>query len=334
MISAPSMTATESSRPDRRLLLWYPWLGSFLPGTEYLPPEYYERILKPYVFSGISDLGLFRGFLLRNGNKAGMRALEIGPGTGRATGVVLGALDLHRLVLLDQSHRMIDFLRWRLGQSGRVEFVERDAVTYLSSIRNSYDLVFSLWGLSHSVHQTLGRLGLLRGSRRVYQALRDLFCRGLADGGYFYLVHFDSTSDEQNISLRQRSKITPWLQPGQQSPSKRLLDRVLERLQREGVVDFQVTHLLGDPVIYSDINEALEIFMNFHMEGYLNNSAGVGDVITELRRDLKLFEAPNKTIHVRPACFVYVCQKKPVVAQQRVASIFATTRGLATGWAS
>jgi len=302
---------TENHSPEGRSIFCpqYSWQSFDPQGTEYLTPRYYEKLLKPYVFDDCSDLQIFERFLAWGSPKKRVRALEIGPGTGRATEVLLKTLDTPELILLDQSHRMLGFLGQRFGPQNVSRFVASDAIDYLASMSESYDLVFSLWGLSHSIHQTLSKFGMSFGRSKVCAALQNLFCNGLSSSGRFFLVHFDSTSEEQTIVLRQRSKEFPWFRPGEHSPSKVIIDSVLSDIRRKGLIDFKVEHLHGAPIEYVDLDEALEIFMNFHMEGYFNDTARLKNVLIEVTQDLRRFKQPDGTIRVRPGCFVYTCRK-------------------------
>lgn len=296
-------------RREHSLDLRYPWLSFRNEGTAYLPPDYYRSLLKPYVFNNRSDLEIFGHFLERNTRGEAVRALEIGPGTGRATEVMLGVQRTTHLTLLDQSWRMTDFLKRRLKPRLASKFVVSDAIDYLASSDDSYDFIYSLWSLSHSIHQTLHRSGPHEGRSKVYSALRSMFYRSLSPGGYFFLIHFDATSEEQTIALRQRSKLLSWLRPGEHSPSKVIIDDVLRELGREGVVEFETKHLIGDPIIYSSLDEALEVFMNFHMEGHFNDSSDVDSIVTEISEDLSRWRERDGTIRIRPGCFVYTCRK-------------------------
>jgi len=46
-----------------KLLKRYPWLAKVNTVEDYLPPKYYQHLLKPYTFVGVSDLSLLEKFL-------------------------------------------------------------------------------------------------------------------------------------------------------------------------------------------------------------------------------------------------------------------------------
>ena len=285
------------------------WLRYRCQGAEYLPPEYYSALLKPYIFDGCSDVELFRRFLSRLQLKNHPRVLEIGPGTGRATSVLLESVEPVQLNLLDQSHRMLKFLDNFIPSRVNTSYLVNDAIKFCATTDESFDLIYSLWSISHSIHQFLYRSGLESGARTVVNALQRLLTTSLAPGGYLYLLHFDSTSHEQEIALRQRSKIFTFLRPGETSPSQLMIEQVLRDAALHGQVAFEKTHYVGAPIVYANLEEAMEIFMNFHMEGYFNDSPQVTKVIAELERDLKTHEMNDGRISITPACTVYVCQK-------------------------
>src|SRR5436853_4864768 len=130
---------------DREILKKYKWLNYQYEATEYLPPDYYLRLLKPYRFGGYSDVDLFRNFVAKSALGSGFRALEIGPGPGRGTDVLLEKSLFSEIVLVDQSSRMLSFLESKLTHIESARYVATDAVEYLSNARSRYELIYSLW---------------------------------------------------------------------------------------------------------------------------------------------------------------------------------------------
>lgn len=51
--------------------------------------------------------------------------------------------------------------------------------------------------------------------------------------------------------------------------------------------------------------EALERFMNFHMESYFNESNDVEKIINELKNYFQLFTNEDGTISIKPGCFIF-----------------------------
>jgi SAM-dependent methyltransferase len=282
-----------------------PWIDDAADGPEYLDPVYYDRILKPYVFSGVDDLALFRRYLSRSHLPQKASILEIGPGTGRASRLLSHDRRRFEIDLVDQSQRMLKYLESTLALEGTARYLRSDAVTYLAKTSHTYDCVLSLWSLSHSIHQNIADKGEVRGQGLAAYALRRLFGSVLKRSGKFFIIHFDSTSDEQTVSLRQRCRIEPWLKVGSPSPSQVIVERVLAESAAEGIIRFNKQHMVGSPIIYSDLDEAMEVFMNFHMEGVFNRTREFSRVLDALATDLARYRMPDGTVALEPACFIY-----------------------------
>ena len=89
---------------NSNLRIAYPWLRHRHEGDLYLSPEAYRRLLKSYIFEGTSDLDHFRQFLEEVTNPQDQVILELGPGTGRTTDVLLERLDQNDLTCSTKVH--------------------------------------------------------------------------------------------------------------------------------------------------------------------------------------------------------------------------------------
>jgi len=290
----------------------YPWLKVSTTLEEYVEPDYYDQLLKPYVFDGLTDLDYLRRFVRDSAwpsGPSGIEALELGCGTGRATQVALDEMAFSRLDLVDLSDRMLREVQRRFSGYGFVEYVNSDAIIYLERTDQTYDFVFSLWSLSHSVHEHLKQPG---GDIRVRRAIEKFFMRNMRQGAKLFLIHFDSLSDEQRILMRQWRKLYPlYNEIDRQSPSKRLLDRVLKNLEEKDIINLNVKHYLGEPIEYGSSEEAMEIFMNLHLESTFNSlDTMVAGVVEELKDYLEGFADGDGVIKVTPGCFVYEASKR------------------------
>jgi SAM-dependent methyltransferase len=236
----------------------------------------------------------------------------LGCGPGRATAIATTELAdrFSTFQLVDLSSQMLAASRKRFSNYLQLNYLQDDSVHQLEQTANIYDLVFSLWSLSHSVHQILSARGLQEGTDYVESVLRKFFTTNLAPGARFFLIHFDSLSDEQRILMRQWKKVFPIFSDlDHQSPSEQLVNSLLNKLQSEGVIDFQRTHLVGEKIVYKDMNEALEIFINFHMESYFNDSDLLAGVIAELEAYFQGYLTPSGTIEIRPGSFIYTVKR-------------------------
>ena len=66
---------------------------------------------------------------------------------------------------------------------------------------------------------------------------------------------------------------------------------------------------MGEEIVYSSVKEALEIFLNFHMESYFNKSVLLEEVLDELLNYFKKFTDKNGVIRIKPGCFIYIVKK-------------------------
>lgn len=291
----------------------YPWLRTVTTVEAYVNPEYYNKLLKDYVFLRKSDLVYFEDFLKTAHETNQIHALELGAGTGRATNVFLGTfknLQTH-LRLVDLSASMLAYTKERFKTCPNIEYVESDSIAFLEQDRAVYDVIFSLWSLSHSVHQILTKDGLAKGGRRVRAALRKMIKENMRTGSCFYLIHFDSLSEEQRILLQQWKKVFPiFSNTDQQSPSKLLIDEVLRELEDEKVLAVSCEHLTGEGIVYNDEDEALEVFINFHMESYFNESPLLPTVLEELRTYFHQYKRKDGSLLIKPGCFIYIVKKQ------------------------
>ncbi len=297
--------------PDQ-LHVRYPWLTVTTTVEDYVAPAYYDRLLKDYRFSSRTDLERFQTWLDQTTLPENGRVLELGCGTGRATKLALQTWGNFRsFQLVDLSPQMLQSSQERFsGAYPDLTYTLSDSLYWLEQTTQSYDAVFSLWSFSHSVHQVLTRMGLEEGVPHCKRILSQFLCNHLMPGGVFFLIHFDSCSDEQRILIQQWKKVYPiFANNTVQSPSKLLIDEVLRELEQEGIIRFTQSHLIGDEIVYASEDEALEIFLNFHMESYFNDSELLPEVIDELRTYFQPYTDATGTIRIKPGCFLTTLQR-------------------------
>jgi SAM-dependent methyltransferase len=283
----------------------YPWLSVKTDAKEYLIPAYYDRILKEYRFGGKSDLELLKAVAIEISKTA--EVVEFGSGTGRATKTVIDSIEhIERLTLVDLSKRMLARCKQRFSGLATVRYVASDTIDFLIATKKEYDFAFSLWSFSHSTHQTLSRLGMRAGTKKIRRAVEKFLTKNLRHGGSFFLIHFDSLSEEQKISIKQRRRtFSIFKNNTKQSPSKLLLDKILEHLRKRGVIDFTCKHYVGDPIQFHSLDEVLEYYLNFHMESHFNTSDSINKIIKELSADIEKCRDHDGVIKITPGCFVY-----------------------------
>ncbi|KQU24364.1 hypothetical protein ASG61_20825 [Bacillus sp. Leaf75] len=294
------------------LYLEYPWLNIHTTVEEYIKPDYYNRIIKDYIFDKKSDLELFIEWLEPLLQKKDLRLLELGCGSGRATKVLIekAFFEWNNLSLLDLSQQMLEFTKDKFSHYDNIKFINSDTIEFLYKSTQTYDVVYSLWSFSHSVHQVLTKKGLTEGKKYAQGAIRKFITENMLPGSEFFLIHFDSMSDEQKILLKQWAKVFPIFGDlDSQSLSKLLIDDELVKLEKEGLITFELGHHVGEEIEYTSEDDALEVFMNFHMESFFNESDRLLDVVNDLKNYFRQFTDKSGKVKIRPGCFIYKVRK-------------------------
>jgi SAM-dependent methyltransferase len=298
---------------ESNLFEQHPWLKIQTTVEEYVNPNYYNQIIKDYIFDNMSDIDLFSEWVDAVIKENNLNVLELGCGSGRATEVFVNKYlgDWKELSLLDLSTQMLNYTKEKFQEHDNVRMINSDSIEYLHQATEKYDLVYSLWSFSHSVHQILTRDGFEQGKLYAQTAIRKFIIENMNSKGEFFLIHFDSKSEEQTILLRQWKKVFPLFGDlSQQSLSKQLIDEELGRLRNEGIIQFDSKHYIGEAIEYSSEDEALEVFMNFHMESYFNDSEMMPEVLSELKEYFKDFTDDTGKVKIKPGCFIYKVTKK------------------------
>ncbi len=276
---------------------------------DYLPPDYYIKLLKTYSFSGITDIEIFDNVLKKISTP--FKAMEFGCGTGRGTIQFLKRYPQSDLDILDLSTEMLDYSRKNYAIHNAIL---SDSLNYMQSCNENYDFCFSLWSFSHSVHQHLERFKTEeQGKSHIHNILKKFIENNLNNNGKFFIIHFDSQSDEQKILMKQWAKKSYVYDRGNKlSLSLEAIKDSLEILKSQNLINYQIEHLLGDPIYYDSMEEALEIFLNFHLEGEFNNCSEDkwNSTIKEVEMDLQNFTLADKRLAVRPACYTILIEKK------------------------
>lgn len=279
----------------------YPWLAKVNTVEDYLPPEYYQHLLKPYTFGGVSDLSLLEKFLY---NKNFSKVLELGCGSGRASGTVVSTIPTADYTFSDLSKRMLEAARQYLPKNS--SFVVSDAVEYMENTKDMYDLVYTLWSFSHSTHQHIHRLGIEKAGDYISSVIKKFIRENIVKDGSFFLIHFDSLSHEQSILMRQWKRVFPaFANIEEQSPSKQIIDKTLLELDAKGEITLSINHLQGDAIHYKSEDEVLETFMNFHLETYFNNLPLTESVIDDIKWQISKYRNEDGSYDITPGCYVY-----------------------------
>lgn len=293
----------------KKIIEQYNFLQKTNSIEEYVPPEYYNKLLKPYIFSGKTDLDIFKEYL--NGLKNIKNVLELCSGSGRVSEVAIEVFPDAKFTLNDLSLRMLNYTKDKFKDFGRINFLQSDAVDFIGNLGEQYDLIYTLWGFSHSVHQHIHDEGVKKTRTKIRRLFRKMLDNNMHIGSKFYLIHFDSMSDEQKILMRQWQRVYPaFFDISKQSPSKRLLDEVFHELDDKGEIILSEKHLIGDPIIYENENMLLEIFLNFHLETYFNQLDLLPIVVDDIKEQIKQYKKPDGTFSIKTGCYIYEIEKR------------------------
>lgn len=289
----------------------YPWLNILVENiSDYMDPGYYDKLLKDYVFNGKNDLQIMKEYLQNNFTfDQEIDILEIGCGTGRASEVALDYFKKFKSFdLVDLSTKMMGLAKQKLNRN-ELNFIKEDSIQFMADCTKKYNLVFSLWNLAHSIQPRAIQNGLSEATKYVKETLQKFCTTNLKDKGKLFIFHYDSLSEEQKILTKQKRKYFDiFSEDSEQSYSKKLLDDIFSDLHRNRVISVKTTHYLGDPIEYNSLDEALEIFMNFHLESEFNNLENTNEIVEDIENDLKLYENNGKYL-VAPGLFVYEIAK-------------------------
>lgn len=285
----------------------YPFVAITNSVEDYVSPEYYNKLLKEYSFNKETDLDLFKTWL--NTIDTPKNILELCSGSGRVSKIALKKFKDSTFTFSDLSNRMLQYIEKNFNSNGK--YIRSDAVDYLLKTKEKYDLVYSLWGFSHSVHQHVHKLGYRKAKQKVNYNLCKFINNNISVGGKFYLVHFDSMSDEQKILMRQWRRVyKAFSDISRQSPSKRIIDDTLSKLDDTNKITLKKTHLLGDAIYYKNKKELMEIFLNFHLETYFNKSSLLRYVISDIENLIELYRNKDNSYSIKTGCYIYEITKR------------------------
>jgi len=290
----------------------YPWLKITTTVEDYVKPDYYDYLLKDYIFKSKTDLQLFTEHLATLTDKNCLNVLELGCGSGRSTLAFLNYMKAkeNSLKLVDLSNRMLKFSKKKFINNKNLTFIKSDSLKFLEKDNSTYNLIFSLWSFSHSVHQTLIKMGYKYCREYTQNVIKKMIEINMAKKSSFFIIHFDSMSDEQKILMQQWKKVYPILSDIEiQSPSKLILDEVFETLKKQKKIKLKFIHYEGEEIVYPSTEKALEIFLNFHLESHFNQSSMLPQIINELINYFENFTDYNGFVRIKPGCFIYNVKK-------------------------
>lgn len=285
----------------------YPWLRVNTTLEDYVRPDYYDVLIKDYSAQKVSDLDMLESFV-KSIQTPNPKILELGFGTGRCTDVIMRNLPDSDITLVDLSGPMVG--NGRVKYPG-VNIVQSDSLSFLENCQERYDAFITLWSFSHSVHQHVDKMGFEGAASYVRNVLAKFIEKNLNPGGKVFIIHFDTLSDEQRILTKQWvrdfKKFEKYHENQEQSPSKQILDGAFAGLQSDGMIRGRVEHYVGDAIEYGSLDNAMEVFMNFHLESHFNiGHPKMEEVVSDLEVELSRYVSEDgQAIHVKPGFFIY-----------------------------
>ncbi len=301
------MRASIMNKDLKKIYADHPWLKRTTTLEDYVEPDYYNKILKEYASGGITDLEFFKNFLTKHKDKTNLKILELGFGTGRATNILLNTLKkgTEQVTLVDLSPAMVEWTSKKMTKNN-IRIIKSDNTRYLDETADVFDIMYSLWSYSHSIHQILEKIGIIKGSLLIKRVWTKFIKENMKKDSSFFIIHFDSCSEEQSILMKQYKRDFPlYKNTTKQSPSKELTDNILDELQNSGQIEYSCKHYSGDAIEYKSKEEALEVFMNFHMESYYNEHRELQNVIQDLENYFKKFQKSDGIVSIKPGFFIY-----------------------------
>jgi len=283
------------------------WLNKKNTIDEYVHPEYYNILLKNYSFNKKNDLDYLKEFSVELNPE---KILELGSGTGRASCVVTALHPNASFVFSDLSKRMLDYHKAKTDLMKK-RFVVSDSIDFMNNTAEVFDYVYSLWSFSHSVHQHINNLGIVKAESEIIKTINKFISENIKKDGHFFLIHFDSMSEEQEVLMRQWNRVYKTFSDiSTQSPSKRIIDKALLQNDYEGKIFLTIEHLEGDAIFYKNEEELLEIFMNFHLETYFNDSDLRDIVLEDILEQSKKYKNSAGNYIIKPGCYIYKIKKR------------------------
>lgn len=286
-------------------------------GTEYLAPQYYDTLLKRYAarYNNEEDLDLLSTFIKeRPKNK---NVLELGCGSGRGTQVIAQDAKYEVLTLTDLSKQMLEYVKLSHAFD-RSTCVNVDHFTYLQETTKNYDLVVSLWSLAHSMFPWFQMHGVQSFSI-VESIITKFISTNLNSEGRIFIIQTDGASEEQSLIKRSwflgddsKQQLETQYYKDLQSPSIWILSKVFENLIKQNVlnpIQTNINRVPGAEIEYTSVDEALEIFMNFHLEGEFNESDRFDAVYAFLKNEFEKIQTQKGKLAIGTGFWMYRAQK-------------------------
>lgn len=263
-------------------------------------PSYYLRLLPPYSFEGETDESLLENWLRNQTNKRNKFkvAIDLGCGTGRGT--IILAKYAKKVIAVDINQRMLNFAKTVLKEYRNVELIKDEMFNFISrmvitNFIKKVDLLLFFWSIFYPLNFEFVEISpnfeiKLKEPRKAlkscYEKLKTLFFN-IEKGCKVVIFHYRTDTDEQKIAHKYWKRLFPF--PfGTPSPSRYVLKKFLK--ENSDILQYKWSEVDGK-VIFDNLDNALEVFMNFHFHGIFNRRLSIARrMIQELAEDLRPFQ--------------------------------------------
>jgi len=289
-------------------------------GKEYLSPKYYNKILKKYSTNDNTreDVDILADFVRSCPGNANI--LELGCGSGRATQIIAKFAKYKKFVVTDLSKQMLNFVKKK--QIAKISnYKNIDHIQFLLKTKERFDIVVSLWSLAHSIFPWYKQYGV-SAFNLIESAFTKFFIKNLNKNGRVFIIQTDGAGEEQilvkkswflgNKLLQKNNNLETEYYKDFQSPAIRILNSVFNKLVNLGVLDKDQTksvRISGNEIEYESVDEALEIFMNFHLEGNFNGTECFDVVFNFLKNEFEKIITTKNKLAIGTGFWVYKAKK-------------------------
>ena len=283
----------------------YEFLGTEWHQPNYLPPELYDSLLKPYSFNGVEDIELLGEFISQSSKPRNI--LELGFGTGRSLPTLNHLAPHSAITAVDLSETMNTHVA-SSENAKEINIIQSDSLKYLDTSEEQFDLIFSLWSLSHSIHDNLKADPTPVGKEALVNRMVSFWRDNFSQYGRGFIIHFDSRSEEQRVLAPTWAKLNSFFDTNDgPSHSLKVLLSSLEKASSQNYIDFRISNRRCDPIVFDSLNSTLEAFVNFHLEGSLQRHMSLLEAekeCNEISARLEPYVQIDGTVTISPRAYV------------------------------
>lgn len=88
------------------------------------------------------------------------------------------------------------------------------------------------------------------------------------------------------------------------------MDEIFYNLDNSNKIILTEKHLIGDPIFYENEETLLEIFLNFHLETYFNQTPLLEKIIDDIKQGVNPYRNRDGSFTIPTGCYVYEIKKR------------------------